>query len=456
MSMRTRNNTFKMVRGRVLRLVLAVAMSLALLCISRMANAQGSVGPELGRSGAVFFADGCGLGSCNVKICGHSVQFVPQGTGGLITVPDLGVQNVFVSLTPGQGGNNAIAVANALNVYCGSTAGDGLLATGGSLHMQSAQVASLSRSMNGNGAASGSIYGGGGVGEISSTTYGASIPLDYGYRISHDAAVSTVGFVNFAHESNANQVGGSTSTAYAWEIKNQEGKRIIGVAGYVPLSFAAAKVENVPDGSIISWGAGGGALALGSFHFRVMDISYGAGVAFRGTSSGVALPMSALIRAEQPLDFLFHMFSTYTALSYGTDFLNAGSASWSLALGGAYGKYEFGYRGFYSNSYVAHTLGFTIRKDLPGSEIFERNIPEEQKQPGPRVTPPPTTPGAPGPTTPTAPGPTTPSAPLETPEGPPVSLPPRPELPTLPPECQSDMDCPGDNVCEEGQCIPPP
>ena len=34
-------------------------------------------------------------------------------------------------------------------------------------------------------------------------------------------------------------------------------------------------------------------------------------------------------------------------------------------------------------------------------------------------------------------------------------LPPRPEVPQTAPECTTDLDCPGDYVCEEARCLPP-
>lgn len=424
---------------RLLRPLVTACLLIAALITTRSAHAQ------LGRAGQEFFAQGCGFGSCNVPICGHQIQY--NSTTGTITIPDLGVTNVPVSLNGGQAGANAQAVANALNVYCGASAGDSLLATGGSTHMQGAQVEGVARALGNRGSAAGGMYGAGGVGEISSTTYGASIPLDYAYRINHDAAFSTVGFVNFAHAGAANQGGVSASPAYAWEIKNAEGKRLVGVAGYVPLSFALAQVDNVPNGSIISWGAGGGALATGSLHFRATDITYGGGAAARMTAGGFAVPLSLIGRIEQPLDFAFHLFSTFASVSYGNDFLNAGSEVWSLATGAALGKYEFGYRGFYGNAYVAHTIGFSIRKDIEGAEIFERQIPQQQ-EPYPK----PPTQGPTGPILPT--GPVNQS--VNPPPGPAVSLPPPPEVPQgVPAECQSDMDCPGDQICEEARCLPP-
>jgi hypothetical protein len=427
-------------RRGLLRFVVALAACLACLLLAGRAGAQQQFLNQLGRAGTEFFAAGCANG-CNTTVCGHKLTY-SGGNNGQINVPDLGINNLTVG-TAGAAANNAIAVANALNVYCGSTAGDTLLATGGSLHMQSAQVEGVGRTLGtaGRGPASGSVTGAGGTGEISSTTYGASIPLDYGYRISHDRAISAVGFVNFAHQGNANQGGITASPAYAWAIDNDQGQRVLGIAAYVPLSFAMAQVDNVPNGTLISWGAGGGALASGSLHVKSTDITIGGSVAGRMTAAGFSLPLSVLLRADQPLEFTSKV-RAFTSLSYGNDFLNAGSEIWTLALGAAVGKYEFGYRGFYGNAYVAHTIGFAIRSDL--EDILEP-LQEEKKEPYPPVNPqpspappppppPPPPPVAPPPEPPpaTAPEGTPPPQPTPAPTDIPVQPPPAP-VPTVPP-----------------------
>jgi len=424
--------------NRFLRFVVALAACIACSCFAGPASAQ-SVLNQLGRAGAAFFAAGCGINSCNTTICGHNVQY-NSGTSN-ITVPDLGINNVNVG-TSGAAGANAVAVANALNVYCGSSAGDTLLATGGSVHMQGAQVESVGRTlgMAGRGPASGSATGAGGTGEISSTTYGASIPLDYGYRISHDRAISAVGFVNFAHQGSANQGGITASPAYAWAINNDQGMRILGIAAYVPLSFAMAQVDNVPNGTLISWGAGGGVLASSPFRFRQADITIGGSVAGRETAAGFSLPLSVLLRADQPLEFTTKV-RAFTSLSYGNDFLNAGSEIWTLALGAAVGKYEFGYRGFYGNAYVAHTIGFAIRSDL---EDVLQPLEDEKKEPYPPpapvnpqpAPPPPPPPPALAPETPAPPAPAAPDSTQPAPQPAPPEPAPTPaptDVPVVPP-----------------------
>jgi hypothetical protein len=160
-----------------------------------------------------------------------------------------------------------------------------------------------------------------------------------------------------------------------------------------------------------------------------MRITYGAGAAFRVvTNANFALPLSVLVRAEQPLEIISPFLTGFVAVSYGNDFLNAGSETWVLGTGASLGKYEFGYRGYYGSGVVAHTFGFSVRKELIGAAVLEREIPEEEKRPT-------------APPSPTVPAPT--------------SLPPPPEVPPAPPECQTDMECPGDFICEEARCLPP-
>jgi hypothetical protein len=409
---------------RTARLAVTLGVALACLVVASPAHAQ-SVLNQLGRAGAEFFAAGCANNGCNTNICGHNVQY-NSGTSN-ITVPDLGINNVNVG-TSGAAGSNAIAVANALNVYCGSNAGDSLLATGGSQHMQGTQMESVTRALRG--PSTGSIFGGGGSGEISSTTYGVSVPLDYSARLSPDRAFTMVGFLTFANQGNANQEGISASPALAWSINNDEGNKVLNIAAYVPLSFAVAEVSNVPNGTLISWGAGGGALATIPFHVRATQINVGAGVAGRETAAGFSLPLSAIARVEQPLEFTSRV-KAYTSLSYGNDFINAGSEVWTLALGITLGKYDFGYRGFYGNAYVAHTIGFSIRNDV--EEAVEHLPPEPTATPATPAGPPaPPAPVEPSPTAAPTPPPPPPSPTVE-PPAPEVAPPPPPTTAPPPP-----------------------
>jgi len=329
--------------------------------------------------------------------------------------------------------------AVVLGAACGSGAGDGLLATGASTSVQNAQIEGISKLFGRVGTAAPS-YGGGGVAELANGTYGGSIPISYGIPLSNDTAFTAVGFVSYANQAGiTNQGAVSGSPAYSWQVRDKEGNRIIGVAAYVPLSLAFATIQNVPN-ALITWGAGGGAIATGSLFYRAAKITYGAGAAFRVvTSATFAAPLSILARADEPLNFISPLLNGFVAVSYGNDYLNAGTEMWVLGTGAAYGKYEFGYRGYYGSGAVAHTLGFAIRNEVLGGEIFEREVtPEEEKKPT-------------GPT-----GPVGPNGPTILPAGPKFPpLPPPPEVPQLAPECTTDLDCPGDNVCEEARCLPP-
>jgi hypothetical protein len=419
---------------RITLVASALAVMLVTLLAGRPARAQQST-LNLGRAGAEFFAACPNYLSqnCTLNACGHQVVWNSNQT--TVAVPDLGIQPT----------TNYQSVANTINALCGQSAGDGFLATGGSQHVQNAQVEGVARALGptkGN-AGAGASYSAGGFGELGNNTYGASIPVNYAYRLSSGSAISNVGFVSFAHQLNANQGAISGAPAYAWALRNGEGQRVLGLGAYVPLSLAVTTLSGV-NGALVTWGAGGGAIATGTLPLRGMTFTYGAGAALRATNGGVALPLSVLVRVEQPLDLLFHLFSTFATLSYGNDYLNAGSEYWVLGAGGALGKYEFGYRGFYSGYYVAHTLGFSIRKDLMGAEAFE-HLPPPEEEHGKPVGPTPPVPPT-GPTPPVSPPGPTPPVP---------QLPPPPVVPPAPPECQTDMDCPGDLVCEEARCLPP-
>jgi Cys-rich repeat protein len=192
----------------------------------------------------------------------------------------------------------------------------------------------------------------------------------------------------------------------------------------------------------MSWGAGGGAIMTGGTDFRALHITYGAGAAFRWTAAGPATPFSLVVRAEEPIDFLYKLLHAYASVTYGNDPFNAGSEFFGLAMGATWAQYDFGYHGYYSGSYVAHAFGFSIHKDLAGAQLIEA-LPAHEE--GPK--PPPST-------TPTIPAlPVNPILPLPLPPLP--QLPPPLESPNVKPECTTDMDCPGDNVCDEGRCLPP-
>jgi hypothetical protein len=338
-----------------------------------------------------------------------------------------------VSLADGAGNNQIVSFLNILGASCGSGAGDGVLSTGGSTSVQNAQVENIARLFGKSGNASPN-YGGGGVVEASGGTYGGSIPISYGLPLSKDTSFSAVGYVSYANQAGiTNQGALSGSPAYAWQVKDSEGNRIIGVATYVPLSIAFASVQGVAN-VLMTWGAGAGAIATGTLNYRAMLITYGAGAAFRVvTNAQFALPLSVLARADQPLEFISPVLKGFVSVSYGNDYLNAGTETWVLGTGAAFGKYEFGYRGYYGSGSVAHTLGFSIRKELIGAEILEQAPTEEEKKPT-------------GPTIPTGPSILFPGLP---------PLPPPPEVPQLPPECTNDSDCPGDQICEEARCLSP-
>jgi hypothetical protein len=203
----------------------------------------------------------------------------------------------------------------------------------------------------------------------------------------------------------------------------------------VPLSVAFASIQNVPN-ALLTWGCGAGAIATGSLGYRAMRLTYGGGGALRVVTGGnFAVPLSLLLRADEPLEFISRVLSGFVTVSYGNDFLNAGNETWVLGTGAAFGKYEFGYRGYYGNGVVSHTLGFSIRKELIGEEILERTPTQEENKPGPT-----------GPTIPAGPTILFPGLP---------PLPPPPEVPQLPPECTNDSDCPGDQICEEARCLSP-
>jgi hypothetical protein len=410
-------------------LSLAVACLALLVLFPNVASAQ-QISSNAYRAAEAFVKSPCfsqisnsnGNATCTSTICGQQVVWNPNNT--TLSVPTLGV-----SLGAFSNEQNAINFFNILGAACGSGAGDGILSTGGSTSGQNAQVENISRAFGNKTSNVSPNYSGGGVAELSSGTYGGSIPLTYGVPLSKDTSFSTVGFVSYANQNGStNQAALSGSPAYAWQVKDGEGNRIIGVATYLPVSLAFASVRNVPN-VLTTWGAGAGAIATGSFALEGMRITYGAGAAFRVvTNANFALPLSVLVRAEQPLEIISPFLTGFVAVSYGNDFLNAGSETWVLGTGASLGKYEFGYRGYYGSGVVAHTFGFSVRKELIGAAVLEREIPEEEKRPT-------------APPSPTVPAPT--------------SLPPPPEVPPAPPECQTDMECPGDFICEEARCLPP-
>jgi hypothetical protein len=364
--------------------------------------------------------------ACSNAICGQQVVWNPNNQ--TLSVPTLGV-----SLGAYSNQQNVISFFNILGAACGSGAGDGILSTGGSTSVQNAQVENISRAFASRASSPSPNYSGGGVAEFANGTYGGSIPLTYGVPLSSNSSFSTVGFVSYANQNGSTNQGAlSGSPAYAWQVKDENGNRIIGLAAYVPLSIAFASVQNVPN-VLMTWGGGAGGIATGSLAFRAMRITYGAGAAFRVvTNASYALPLSVLARAEQPLAFVTPFLTGFVAVSYGNDFLNPGTESWVLGTGASVGKYEFGYRGYYGSGLVSHTLGFSIRKELVGAEVLDREIPaqEENKTGGPSGPNPPEVPSLP-------------------------PLPPPPDVPQTPPECTTDSDCPGDDVCDEARCLPP-
>ena len=361
-------------------------------------------------------------------ICGQQINFDNNSNWN---VPSLGFNSVAAS------GPAQVNMVNTIGSLCGNGAGDGILATGGSTSVQNAQVENIAR-IQGRKAGAMPDYAGGGVLEASSGTYGGSIPISYGVPLSKDTAFSAVGFLSYANQGGiTNQGAISGSPAYAWQIKDSGGNRLVGVAAYVPLSLAIASVQNAPS-AVIVWGGGAGAIASAVLDFRAMHITYGAGAAFRVVTNGAfALPLSILGRVDQPFTFISPYLSAFVSVAYANDYLNGGTETWVLGTGASFAQYEFGYRGYYGSSVVAHTLGFSIRKEIFGAEVFERVIPEENKPTGP--TPP-----------------VGPNGPTILPAGPKFPpLPPPPEVPQLAPECTTDLDCPGDNVCEEARCLPP-
>jgi hypothetical protein len=148
-----------------------------------------------------------------------------------------------------------------------------------------------------------------------------------------------VGFVSYANQGGiANQGAISGSPAYSWQIKDGEGNRLFGLAGYVPLSFAVASIQNASS-PLITWGAGGGAIMSGSLSFRATRLTYGAGAAFRAvTSATFAAPLSILLRADEPLQFISPLLSGFVTVSYGNDYLNPGTETWVLGTGASFGK----------------------------------------------------------------------------------------------------------------------
>jgi hypothetical protein len=422
--------------GRGWTALAAAAALVALLWPTAARAQQQQISANGYRAAEAFIKSPCfnqilnsnGNTTCSSSICGEQVVWNP--ISGTLAIPPLGVSLGALSTQ-----QNVFNFFNILGAACGSGAGDGILSTGGSTSVQNAQVENISRVFTSRASAPSPNYSGGGVAEFANGTYGGSIPLTYGVPLSKDTSLSTVGFVSYANQNGStNQGAVSGSPALAWQVKDENGNRIIGVAAYVPFSVAFASVQNVPN-VLVTWGAGGGGIATGSFAYRAMRITYGAGAAFRVvTNANYALPLSVLARAEQPLGSIAPFLTGFVAVSYGNDFLNAGTETWVLGTGASLGKYEFGYRGYYGSGVVAHTFGFSIRTELVGAEVLEREIPApEETKPA----------GASGPGT----------NPPEIPSLPP--LPPPPDVPQIPPECTTDSDCPGDEVCDEARCLPP-
>lgn len=371
------------------------------------------------------------VSNCSTNVCGQ--QFVVNGAGNW-SVPGLGINSATLDIDSQAAINQVLNSIDTLGSLCGTGAGDGILATGGSTSVQNAQVENLAK-IQGHKGSGAPDYSGGGVLEASSGTYGGSIPLSYGVPLSKDTAFSAVGFVSYANQGGiTNQGAVSGSPAYAWQLKDGDGNHVLGIAAYVPLSLAVASVQGAPN-AITVWGAGAGAIATGTLNYRAMQITYGGGAAFRVvTNGGFALPLSLLARADEPLEIISPLLTGFVSVSYANDYLNSGTEVWVLGTGASFGKYEFGYRGYYGTSSVAHTLGFSIRKELIGAEVLEREIPSEEEK---------------KPTAPTIPtGPT-----IKFPGLPP--LPPPPEVPKIAPECTTDSDCPGDEICEEARCMSP-
>jgi hypothetical protein len=342
---------------------LAAAAVALIVLLPTVARAQ-QISPNAYRAAEAFVKSPCfnqisnsnGNATCTSTICGQKVVWNPANNGSL-SVPTLGVDIGAFSSS-----QNIISFFNILGAACGSGAGDGILSTGGSTSGQNAQVENVSRMFGGKASNVSPNYSAGGVAELSGGTYGGSIPLTYGVPLSKDTSFSTVGFVSYANQNGSTNQGSlSGSPAYAWQLKDKDGNRIIGVATYLPVSIAFASVQNVPN-VLTTWGAGAGAIATGSLAYRAMHITYGGGAAFRVvTNANFALPLSLLVRADQPLDFISPLLDSFVSVSYGNDFLNAGTETWVLGTGAAFGKYEFGYRGYYGSGVVAHTIGFSIR-----------------------------------------------------------------------------------------------
>ncbi len=419
-------------------------MAALVLLVSSVARAQQNNGvPGLSSGGykaiIALLKSNCANyngNTCSTTVCNQQVNFNANNT---VTVPSLSDTFNYQGTSSAQSEAQAIQFLNVLGTACGGGAGDGILATGSSLSVQNAQVENIGKLFTSRSASAAPSYGAGGVAEASGGTYGGSIPIIYGLPLSKNTAFSTVGYVSYANQAGTtNQAAVSGSPAYAWQVKDENGNRVIGVAAYVPLSFAFASIQNVPN-ALITWGGGAGAIATGSLGYRAMRLTYGAGGAFRVVTGGnFAVPLSLLARADEPLEFISSFLSGFVSVSYGNDFLNAGNETWVLGTGASFGKYEFGYRGYYGNGVVSHTLGFSIRKELIGEDVLDREIPsEEEKRPtGPTIGP-------------IGPQILLPAGPRFTP------LPPPPEIPKIAPECTTDLDCPGDDVCEEQRCLPP-
>ncbi len=358
------------------RSVLATSVTAALLAAALTADAQ-DVG--LGRAGEEFFSQCDVFGDCSGEICGQPFVYSGSFGGGVITLTDLDITATVTSTNDLK----AVRVARILSAYCGSSRGDGLLVSGGTIATQAEQFQIVARAMVKQPPAS---YQAGGVGELGTDTRGASIPLSYARRLSSTTFVNGSGTLSFAHREMLNQVSFAGAPSYGMRVGNltNDSPRLAAGA-YLPLSFAMSSVEGV-DRTAIAWGAGVGGIFVATASYKGTDLSGGITGLARSTNAGVAVPISLFTRGQRPLTPLVDGFVT---VGYTNDFTGKASDFAILGAGAAIGAWEFGYKGYLLNDiYTADSVGFSYREEPQGAHAIAEPMAEPAVAPLP-VPPPP-------------------------------------------------------------------
>jgi hypothetical protein len=432
-----------------MRIALSACASTLALFVATRAEAQSSaaqraVGNVVGQ---------CNGGTnCTGSVCGENFRFDNTGdTGGvgdIMELPGRGVigcvndgtceGNIPAQGTGGFGGAiNDPAVGkfastkrllSVLSAICGGTKGDGILAANGqtSNNMMTAHAFDRIAGKRGvvGSASSRGTFTPGGIAEISGDAQGLVVPLAYSKWLSKDSFWNALGSIHVGHASDLLEFGISGNPAYGVRISDPESKLRYSYGYFVPLSFNLSSVSDV--GMLTSYGVGGGALGTIATDINPdFHISGAVAASARYANSGVSVPFTITGRVEKPR--LVYGMDAFVNLALSGDMISDGGGYTVIGAGVVTGSWQVGYQGFMGGGSMSHTLGFFKREEIKEVAYIEPVPPK------PGVKPP------------------TPLPP--TPEIPP--LPPAPEVPPATPECQTDMECPGDFVCYEHRCIPP-